>query len=96
MIYINKSTYQLDPHETEEKFEKDVWELGHQIFGNNRLYFDFKKKIGVKEKTRNIPDGYLIDLSSSTNPMIIIVENELTIHGLKHIAVSYRMIRYAS
>lgn len=87
MIYTNKNSYQLDPYETEDKLEKDVWELRHQIFGNNRLYFDFKKKIGVQGKTRNVPDGYLIDLSSSTNPKIFIVENELAIHGLKHIAV---------
>jgi hypothetical protein len=87
MIYLNGKSYQSDPYETEDKLEKDVWDLRHQIFGNNRLYFEFKKKIGAKGKIRNIPDGYLIDLTSSINPKIFIVENELAIHGLKHIAV---------
>lgn len=87
MIYLSGNSYQSDPFETEDKLEKDVWDLRHQIFGINRLYFEFKKKIGVKGKTRNIADGYLIDLTSSINPKIFIVENELAIHGLKHIAV---------
>jgi hypothetical protein len=87
MIYINKKSFLLDPYENEETLEKDVWQLRNQLFGNNRLYFDFKKKIGIKGKTNNIPDGYLIDLSSSTSPKILLIENELAIHGLKHIAV---------
>lgn len=87
MLYLNHKTYQIDPYENEGELEFDVWKMRNQLFGNNRLYFDFKKKIGVKGKTNNIPDGYLIDLSSSTNPKILIVENELAIHGLKHIAV---------
>lgn len=87
MIYLNKKTYQIDPYDNEGELENDVWKMRNQLFGNNRLYFDFKKKIGTKGKTNNIPDGYLIDLSSSTNPKILIVENELAIHGLKHIAV---------
>lgn len=87
MIFLNNDSFQLDPYESEDLFEKDVLKLRNQLFGENRLYFDFKKKIGIHGKTRNIPDGYLIDLSSSTNPKIYIVENELAIHGLKHIAV---------
>ena len=85
MIYTGKNSYLPDPYESEAQFEKEVLKLKNQLFGSNRLYLDLKKKIGVK--TKNIPDGYLIDLSSSKTPKIFIVENELAIHGLKHIAI---------
>jgi len=46
-----------------------------------------KKKIGTKEKG-NIPDGYLIDLSSAKQPVLRVVENELAQHDpLRHVAV---------
>ena len=58
------------------------------MFGDERIYLDIKKKIGSKGKTINIPDGYLIDLSSTKEPKLYVVENELLKHkSLKHIAV---------
>ncbi len=46
-----------------------------------------KKKIGTKGGLRNIPDGYLIDLSGPT-ARLFVVENELASHDhLRHIAV---------
>ncbi|GAH05410.1 unnamed protein product, partial [marine sediment metagenome] len=37
--------------------------------------------------TRNIPDGYLIDLTSKKEPRLYVVEHELVKHDpLKHIA----------
>jgi hypothetical protein len=46
-----------------------------------------KKKIGKKGGLRNIPDGYLIDLSDA-KPRLFVVENELAVHDpLRHIAV---------
>jgi hypothetical protein len=42
----------------------------------------------LKGKTQNIPDGYLIDLASTSEPRLYVVENELASHDpLKHIAV---------
>ncbi len=46
-----------------------------------------KKKIGIKGSQQNIPDGYLIDLSSRS-PRLYVVENELAAHDpLRHVAV---------
>lgn len=58
------------------------------LLGENRIYLDTKKKIGIKGKTANIPDGYVIDLSSAKEPKLYVVENELAKHDpLKHVAV---------
>jgi hypothetical protein len=46
-----------------------------------------KRLIGTKGKTQNIPDGYLIDLTSRTRPVLYLVEVELARHDpLRHIA----------
>ena len=46
-----------------------------------------KKKIGAKGGQRNIPDGYLLDLSG-VKPRLYVIENELASHEpLRHIAV---------
>lgn len=87
MILLNDQRFELEPFDLESEFEETVWTLKNEIFGYNRLYFNFKKKIGAHGKTNNIPDGYLVDLSSNSIPKIFVVENELAIHGLKHIAV---------
>jgi hypothetical protein len=51
------------------------------------IYLDIKKKIGAKGGLRNIPDGYLLDLSGR-KPRLYVVENELAAHEpLRHIAV---------
>ena len=87
MILVENKGYNIEPYESENEFEESVWELRKSLFGSNRLYFNLKKKIGAKGKVNNIPDGYLIDLSSAINPKLFVVENELAIHGLKHIAM---------
>jgi hypothetical protein len=57
------------------------------MFGPNRVYVDVKKKIGAKAGVRNVPDGYLIDLTGR-QPRLYVVENELATHEpLRHIAV---------
>src|SRR5260370_7123639 len=59
----------------------------NEVFGSDRIYIDVKKKIGGKTGPRNIPDGYLIDLSGQ-RPRLFVVENELASHEpLRHIAV---------
>jgi hypothetical protein len=78
----------VDPFERESDLEDAIIEVSGTFFGENRFYFDSKKKIGSKGSTRNIPDGYLIDLSSTKDPKLYVVENELAKHDpLKHIAV---------
>ncbi|CAM4483438.1 MAG: hypothetical protein LEGION0403_FIIPPAGN_02866 [Legionella sp.] len=67
--------------------EESIQKVKSELFGNNRIYLDIKKKIGKKGIQENIPDGYLIDLSSK-EPKLYFVENELVDHdALRHIAV---------
>ncbi len=81
-IFIN------EPFEKETDLEEAIQTVKDALFGKSRIYLDIKKKIGIKGKTRNIPDGYLIDLTSKKEPLIYVVENELAKHDpLKHIAV---------
>ena len=88
MLWSPKKKYYLDSFEKEAELEKAVLEVSETLFGQSRVYLDIKAKIGVKNKTVNIPDGYLVDLSSSKNPVLFVVENELAKHDpLKHIAV---------
>ncbi|MBX3722791.1 MAG: hypothetical protein KF713_13200 [Turneriella sp.] len=88
MIFANDKLYSKYPFQLEKDFEAAVIELQKYIFGPKRLYIDVKKKIGAKNGTQNIPDGYLLDLSNSKNPSIIVVENELSAHEpIKHIAL---------
>lgn len=78
----------IEPFDRESDLEKAIHEVGEELFGPSRIYLDVKKKIGGKGKVANIPDAYLIDLSSAREPKLYVVENELSKHEpLKHIAV---------
>jgi hypothetical protein len=86
-IWINGVTYLLAEYASENDFEKAILDVKNELFGSNRIYLDVKKHIGVKGSQRNIPDGYLIDLSGR-KPRLYVVENELASHDpLRHIAV---------
>lgn len=88
MLYGKKNQYDIFPFELERDLENAILDVAPTLFGKDRFYFDSKKKIGSKGNTRNIPDGYLIDLSSTKDPKLYVVENELAKHDpLKHIAV---------
>jgi hypothetical protein len=74
-------------YQSESDLEVAIIKLQKDLFGPNRIYLDVKKKIGGKTGPRNIPDGYLIDLSGR-QPRLFVVENELASHEpLRHIAV---------
>lgn len=88
MLWSPKKFYDNDPFELEPELEEAILEVQEDLFGKSRIYLNLKKKIGAKGKTRKIPDGYLIDLSSRKEPKLYVVENELVKHDpLKHIAV---------
>lgn len=88
MLLFDKKEFYQDDFKDEADFEASVIKVQDKLFGPNRAYLDTKKKIGAKGKIRNIPDGYLLDLSSSKEPKLFVVENELARHQpLKHIAV---------
>lgn len=88
MLWTPNKIYENEPFELEDDLESAILEVQTDLFGDERIYLDIKKKIGLKGKTKNIPDGYLIDLSSKKEPKLYVVENELVKHEpLKHIAV---------
>ena len=88
MLWTKDSKYKEKPFELEKDLEAAIIEVQGDLFGPNRIYLDFKKRIGEKGKKQNIPDGYLIDLTSNSAPSLYVVENELAKHHpLKHIAV---------
>lgn len=88
MLWNDGKIYQEDPFELERDLEDAILQVSTSLFGPKRIYLDAKRKIGAKNGQRNIPDGYLLDLSSVREPKLYVVENELAAHDpLRHIAV---------
>lgn len=87
LFWTPESTYMRIDYASEADLEATIIEVAPELFGHDRAYLDVKKKIGRRGGQRNIPDGYLIDLSGS-RPRLFVVENELAAHDpLRHIAV---------
>lgn len=87
VIWTNGGVYRQVEYKSEADLESAILEVQGELFGPDRIYLDSKKKIGAKGGQRNIPDGYLIDLSGR-QPRLYVVENELAAHDpLRHIAV---------
>lgn len=88
ILWGEHKSYVEEPFERESDLENAISEATDSLFGSKRIYLEIKRKIGAKGKTKNIPDGYLIDLTSVRDPKLFVVENELAKHEpLKHIAV---------
>lgn len=95
ILYKNKK-FSLYEYDNETEFEKDVVTNSKEIFGDNTIYIDVKKKIG--DSIISIPDGYLIDLTFNNSPKLYMIENELVVHdAYRHIgqqllkfAISYK------
>lgn len=87
MLWTPTTHYHAWPYDKEAELETTLAEVNVALFGEGRIYLDVKKLIGEKGKTQNIPDGYLIDLSSPKRPVLYVVEVELAKHDpLRHIA----------
>jgi hypothetical protein len=88
MLWTTQDSYLKEPFETEADLERAIKTVGSTLFGPARIYLDVKRRIGAKGGTKNVPDAYLIDLSSVKQPTLWVVENELAKHDpLRHIAV---------
>ena len=85
MLWSTTRQYQSDPFDREADLEGAIRECQAALFGPQRIYLETKKLIGSPGRTRNIPDGYLIDLTGR-EPALFVVEVELLGHGLQHIA----------
>lgn len=96
-LLINEKVYKQYLWDLEEEFEKEVIAHSQELFGEESIYIDIKKRIG-KGDVLSIPDGYLIDFSFKNEPRLYIVENELSTHDpfahigqqLLKFAISYK------
>lgn len=87
VIRTSKEIYSRAGYSSEADLEAAIIQVQSELFGRDRIYLDVKKKIGVKGGARNIPDGYLVDMSGR-QPRLYVVEVELAAHDpLRHIAV---------
>src|SRR2546425_1076685 len=88
MLWAPDKIFRDLPFEQEKDPEDAILQVAPSLFGEHRIYLDVKRRIGTQGRTRNIPDGYLLDLSSARDPKLYVVENELAKHDpLRHIAV---------
>ena len=62
-IWTPNSNYSLADYASEAELEAAIVQVQKALFGENRKFPDVKKKIGEKAGIRNVPDGYLIDLT---------------------------------
>jgi hypothetical protein len=87
VIWTPQGAYSIVNYQNEADLENAIIQVQSVLFGSKRIYLDIKKKIGIKGDSRNIPDGYLIDLNGR-KPRLYVVENELASHDpLRHVAV---------
>jgi hypothetical protein len=87
LIWTPTGQYRRTGYDSEADLEKAILQVQTDLFGPKRIYLPIKRKIGAKGGARNIPDGYLIDLTGA-RPRLYVVENELAAHDpLRHIAV---------
>ena len=97
-VIIGEWAFEAYEYDSEAEFERDVVAHAREIFGEDSLYIDVKRRIG-KDNIVTIPDGYLLDFSFSSEPRLYIIENELSTHDpYRHIgqqllrfAISYRL-----
>lgn len=79
ILLVDGVKYELWIPEKEAEFEEIVKEHSKEIFGNDSLYIDVKKRIKSESEIISIPDGYVVDFSDN---LLWIVEVELSKHPL--------------
>lgn len=90
----SRDTYQIYEHSKESSFEEVVIHLSSEIFGQESIYVDVKKKVKGGDIT-TIPDGYVIDLADPSSPSLYIIENEIVSHDpFKHIGI--QLLKFAT
>lgn len=88
MLWTPERKYLEEPFEREKDLEAAVAEVQGDLFGPQRIYLETKRLIGTRGVQQNIPDAYVLDLTSARLPKLFVVETELGSHEpLKHIAV---------
>lgn len=88
MIYDGINKFTEWRFSKEQDLEDAIQKVRTELFGSSRIYLEIKKLIGKRGGQMNIPDAYVLDLSSAKAPKLFVVENELSSHDhLRHIAV---------
>lgn len=91
MLIIDGVKYQEWTPKSEEEFEEIIKEHAKDIFGEDSIYFDLKKKLKTRAGIGSIPDGYVISLQEE--PRWYICEVELHTHSLyEHIIAQLQKI----
>jgi len=86
-ILVDGKVFLPQAFSRESEFETLVTELSDQIFGENTIYVDIKRRIG-RRGIISIPDGYLIDMTVPNEPKLYIIENEIVGHDpFRHIGI---------
>ncbi|SRR6266567_3125977 len=85
-VLTDTGSYREKDYKNEAELVRLAEAHARQIFGENTLYFPLKKKISTKLQSR-VTDGLLLDFATKTNPVIHVVEYELSSHDLRRIVV---------
>jgi len=86
ILLQNGKKYMEEKFKLEDDFEKEIIDSYKQIFGNDSIYIDAKKKIGTDALGETIPDGFLFNMVDPDNRDFYLVEFELEKHDFfKHI-----------
>ena len=92
MLLVDGVKYRLWTPKKELQLEEILKEHSKEIFGEDSLYFDVKRRISSKSRIVSIPDGYLIDFYDDY-PWYV-VEVELSRHSPhKHIVSQLNKFR---
>ena len=74
MLWTPTGHYQSFPFEVEKDLEFAIQTVKVEFFGARRVYLETKKLIGKKGVQQNIPDAYVLDLTSAKSPKLFVVE----------------------
>lgn len=91
MLIVDGVKYQEWTPKSEEEFEEIIKEHAKDIFGEDSIYFDLKKKLKTRAGIGSIPDGYVVSLQEE--PCWYICEVEFHTHPLyEHIIAQLQKI----
>lgn len=83
LIISENNKYRLCSYKSEEELEEIATKHAKEIFGEDAIYLDIKKKITSLKGISGIPDGFMIDFKRNK---CYIVEVELSTHDIiRHI-----------
>lgn len=86
-IFTGNTRFRPYQFAREDEFEAEVVNLADEIFGEQTIYLDIKKKLKGDEFDI-IPDGFLIDMTVPSSPQLYLIENEIVSHDpFKHIGI---------